>query len=202
MNIVARVGAKLGIPTAVHCPRGPDTPELAEAKHWGMDVVVERVGYNSVIVRRAIDDAAARGWTYIPFGMECATVKQTMGTQVSNIPKGCQRIVIPVGSGMSLAGLLHSTDLPILGVRVGADPAKRLDKWAPAHWRDKVTLVDAGLDYHKAASVTSYHGVNLDPIYEAKCIKFLQPDDLFWVVGIRSSSVKRGITIKVERNGR
>lgn len=199
MNIVARVGAKLGIPTAVHCPRGPDTPELAEAKHWNMDVVVERVGYNNVIIRRAMDDAAARGWTYIPFGMECGTVAKTMATQVANIPGGCKRIVIPVGSGMSLAGLLHSTKLPVLGVRVGADPGKRLDKWAPSYWRQQVTLVDAGLDYHKPASVTSYGGVDLDPIYEAKCLKFLQPDDLFWVVGIRSSSVKRGLTITDNR---
>jgi len=27
--------------------------------------------------------------------------------------------------------------------------------------------------------------MELDPIFEAKCLPFLQPGDLFWVVGIR-----------------
>ncbi len=189
MNIVARIGAKLGIPTCVHCPGGPDTPELAEAKHWGMRVITERPGYNSVIVARAKRHAEATGDTYIPFGMECGRVQMTMATQVKNLPP-CKRVVIPVGSGMSLAGLLYShPGVPVLGVCVGANPVKRLDAWAPGLWRNMATLVDAGIDYHKPAPVTCYEGLELDPVYEAKCIPFLQPDDLLWVVGIRSSSV-------------
>ncbi|MGD0211022.1 MAG: tetratricopeptide repeat protein, partial [Desulfomonilia bacterium] len=56
---------------------------------------------------------------------------------------------------MSLAGILSGLKLlhrktTVLGVVVGADPTGRLDRYAPEDWRDAVTLVEAGIDYHKA----------------------------------------------------
>jgi hypothetical protein len=57
---------------------------------------------------------------------------------------------------MSLAGILHGLaqaafTVPVVGVVVGADPVKRLDKWAPKHWRNLCQLVQAGIDFHKPA---------------------------------------------------
>ena len=34
------------------------------------------------------------------------------------------------------------------------------------------------------AKVTKLFDIELDEIYEAKCIPFVQPDDLFWIVGV------------------
>jgi hypothetical protein len=52
-----------------------------------------------------------------------------------------------------------------------------------------VTLVEAGVDYHK--SVDAYVGdLKVDSHYEAKCVKFLQPGDGLWVVGIRESELQ------------
>ena len=53
------------------------------------------------------------------------------------MPREIKRLVIPVGSGMSLAGVLWGMkdcglSVPVLGVRVGADPRKQLAKYAPA----------------------------------------------------------------------
>jgi hypothetical protein len=51
-----------------------------------------------------------------------------------------------------------------------------------------VTLVPSGLDYHDEAPRQSIAGLSLDPIYEAKCIPFLEPGDVLWVVGIRATA--------------
>ena len=50
------------------------------------------------------------------------------------------------------------------------------------------TLIEAGVDYHTAAPETVVEGILLDPIYEAKCIPFLRPNDLLWVVGRRNTA--------------
>lgn len=190
--IVAAVAERLNLPCRCHVPAGGMTPELMAAAQHGAELVQHTPGRNSVIIARAREDAAARGWTEIPFGMEChAAVEQTR-RQVANIPDG-RRIVIPVGSGMSLAGLLWGLrdcdkHNPVLGVMVGADPEKRLDTYAPPGWREMVTLVRSPLEYHTPAPVTDYGGVRLDPIYEAKCLPYLMAGDLFWVVGIRESA--------------
>jgi hypothetical protein len=45
----------------------------------------------------------------------------------------------------------------------------------------------AGLDYHQHAPVAALGGLELDPVYEAKCLPFLRPGDLLWVVGRRAT---------------
>ncbi|MDR7487184.1 MAG: pyridoxal-phosphate dependent enzyme [Armatimonadota bacterium] len=191
VNIVAHVARALGLPCRVHTPTGELSPEVAEAAALGAEVVQHRAGYNNVIIARARKDARDRGWREIPFGMECAeAVKQTRG-QVANVPDDVGRIVVPVGSGMSLAGILHGLadagrSVHVVGVVVGADPSKRLDKYAPADWRQRVELVPAGVDYHTEVS-GELAGLALDPVYEAKCLPFLRAGDLLWVVGRRAT---------------
>jgi 1-aminocyclopropane-1-carboxylate deaminase/D-cysteine desulfhydrase-like pyridoxal-dependent ACC family enzyme len=184
VEIVSHIAARLGIPCRLHMPKGELELDLAP----GAEPVQHDAGYNSVIIARAKEDAQERGWTYIPFGMECHEAAEATASQVRDLPD-CQRIVVPVGSGMTLAGILHGLDAegfdgPIIGVRVGADPSKRLDSWAPADWRDRVQLVESGVPYEKKVQA-SVGGLELDPVYEAKCVPFLEPGDLFWVVGRR-----------------
>jgi 1-aminocyclopropane-1-carboxylate deaminase/D-cysteine desulfhydrase-like pyridoxal-dependent ACC family enzyme len=192
-NIVAQIARRQGIPCRVHTPEGELSPELLAAQAAGADVVQHKAGYNNVIIARARTDAAERGWTEIPFGMECEEATLQTRRQVRDLPS-TSRIVVPVGSGMTLAGVLwgiveaNDHDTKVLGVVVGADPEKRLDRYAPPGWRDMVTLVRSPLDYHVSAPVTDLHGLSLDPIYEAKCLSYLQPGDLLWDVGIRQTA--------------
>ncbi len=195
VNIVAGVAAALGLPCRVHVPaaKGGLTPELAAAQATGAEIVEHRPGHNSVIIARAREDAAARGWTEIPFGMECAEAVAATAAQVANLPADAKRLVVPVGSGMSLAGILSGLaaagrDLPVLGVKVGADPSKRLDRYAPG-WRERAELLDSPLDYHQHAPVTELGALRLDPVYEAKCLPFLQEGDVLWVVGCRETEL-------------
>lgn len=193
VNIVAHIARELGVPCRVHTPTGELSPEVRQAQECGAEVVQHKAGYNNVIIARAREDAQRLGWTEIPFGMECKEAVAQTRRQVANLPAEAKRLVIPVGSGMSLAGVLwglhdHNINIPVLGVCVGADPTKRLDKYAPPDWREMVTLKKSPLDYHKAAPDTSLGDIVLDEIYEAKCLPFLEPGDCLWVVGIRATA--------------
>ena len=130
----------------------------------------------------------------IPFGMVCREAVEQTEAQVcqSNLPNGCKRIVVCVGSGMNLAGILWGLEklgrkIPVLGVRVGADPTKVLDEFAPMDWRERCELVEAPEDYHTEVANNPWGGVTLDPIYEGKCVPFLEDGDLFWVIGCRNT---------------
>lgn len=198
VNIVAHIAKRLGLPCRVHVPQGEFTPELASAQACGAEIVQHKAGYNNVIVKRARDDAKARGWTEIPFGMECQEAVEATAGQVGNLPWGSfTRIVIPCGSGMSLSGLLSGLHrlgktIPVLAVQVGADPVKRLDEFAPNGWQDMVTLVKSSQDYHDHAPTTLLGSLELDPVYEAKCLPFLESGDLLWAVGVRETVAREG----------
>lgn len=196
MQIVARIAHAKGIPARCHIPAGPETPEMVDAEAHGAELVKHRPGHNTVICARAYQDATKdrTSWTYIPFGMQCATAVTMTRKQVQSIPKGVKRIVVPVGSGISAAGILwglmdQGLRIPVVGVCVGADPRKRLDVFAPPMWRHKLELVRAPDKYHDAVEA-EIDGIRLDPIYEAKCERYLQPGDLFWVIGIRPQNTQ------------
>ena len=199
VNIVANVAKSLGKKCRVHVPANKeDSIQVKNARKAGAEIVYERPGYNSVIVSRANKDAKESGWTIVPFGMECSEAVEMTRRQAMNLPFGeFKRIVIPVGSGMSLAGLLHglaglNKNIPILGIVVGADPNKRLDRFAPHDWRFNINLElrPSGYPYDKRVTSTlvdfdNNDFIDLDPIYEAKCRRFLEDGDLLWIVGRR-----------------
>ena len=149
-----------------------------------------------MIITRAREDAHQSGWLEIPFGMAHSAIIASTAAQVANLPANVKRIVVPVGSGMALAGILtglqaSGRDLPVIGIRVGADPTKRLDQYAPTNWRQMTTLITSDIDYHHHAPVTSIGHIDLDPIYEAKALPYLTSGDLLWVVGRRETAGKR-----------
>lgn len=199
VNIVAGIARELGMAARCHVPAGDRTPEISAAILAGADIIGHRPGYNTVIVRRAREDV----WTdpaavEVPFGMETPLAVQFTAEQVANLPFGqFERIVVPVGSGMSLAGIIQGLEdvghpeTPVLAVQVGADPHARLDRYAPM-WRwANVDLVRAGVDYHTPIVGGMIAEVLLDPIYEAKCLPYIRPGDLFWIVGRRETAQVR-----------
>jgi 1-aminocyclopropane-1-carboxylate deaminase/D-cysteine desulfhydrase-like pyridoxal-dependent ACC family enzyme len=101
-----------------------------------------------------------------------------------------------VGSGMQLAGVLqglinYGKKIPVLGVVVGADPVKRLNKYAPVFWQQMVELVTVTIDYSVHIKDNIINDIELDPVYEAKCLPYLTSGDLLWIVGKRSSNESR-----------
>lgn len=195
VNIVAQIGRHLGMATIAYTPQGVLGDELIAAVAAGCEIIQVQAGYNSVIRARARDHAAAAGShvTHIPFGMECREAVVATRDQVEGMPGGLPTLWVPVGSGMSLAGILEGLERMdheerpgrVVGVMVGADPTKRLDAWAPPWWRALVTLERCEIDYHAAAPDTMLGDLQLDPIYEAKLLPYLEPGDGLWVVGVR-----------------
>jgi 1-aminocyclopropane-1-carboxylate deaminase/D-cysteine desulfhydrase-like pyridoxal-dependent ACC family enzyme len=194
VNIVAHVARMLKVPCRVHTPTGALSPEVVAAREAGAVVVQHRAGYNNVLIARANEDARIRRWGLIPFGMECWEAVDQTARQVVNLPAEARRVVVAVGSGMSLAGILTGLrdvgrgGLPVVGVVVGADPTARLEHYAPGHWRRTTTLVYSRTDYHKPASETDWHGLTVDAHYEAKALPHLRHGDVFWCVGIRQTA--------------
>jgi hypothetical protein len=193
----AQVARHLGIPCRIHTGAGSDTVEIREARDAGAEIIQHAPARLTVIKARARADAASSGWTEIPWGLECSEGIDATAPQVDNIPAEVKRLVVVVGGGMSLSAILDGLDaarreLPILGITVGGDPSDRLDQWAPG-WRERgVTLVPSGLDY-EAEVTASIDGVVLDPVYEAKAARFLEPGDCLWIVGCRSSARRAAV---------
>lgn len=204
-QIVARLAARLGIPARCHMPQGEKTEEMKDMEAHNGTLIQHKAGYNNVIIARALADAQREehaAWRYIPFGMEhraamactqrqAASIAHTMAFGDMPMP---ERLVICLGSGMSAAGVLHGLrdlglSIPVVGVRIGADPKKRLDRFAPKNWEVMMDIVDVTPAVPYAAHVDAkLGGVTLDPHYEAKCLEYLQPGDLFWVVGVRATT--------------
>jgi len=196
----AQVAQHLGIGCRVHTAQGKETDSTTTATTAGAEVVRHKAGYLSVVKKRAKDDAASRdGWVEIPWAGECQENIEQAAAQVPQaLPEGVKRIVVCCGSGMSMAGILwglqdHGHGLPVLGVVVGADPTERLNRWAPKGWHKTVTLVPSGEAYETEVHA-SVGPVELDPVYEAKCVPHLQPGDMLWIVGHRNSAPASTVT--------
>lgn len=195
-EIVSYICEKLGVKCHLFMPNGAETTVTKNIANNRNSIIHRcKVGYNSVICYHAELYAAENGYYYIPFGMECIDNIQITKHQVRNIPECVKRIVVPCGSAMSMIsiimGLEHygMTDKVIIGVSVGKDPSKNINKFlgdkSSLFNNVNYTIVKSNLDYHQASHDTTFCGIELDPIYEAKCIPFLQKGDLLWIVGKR-----------------
>lgn len=189
----ALVAKALGIPARLHTLPGKDTAEMSTARRAGAEILQANGTRMTVVKKRFRDDAAARpDWASFPFGMDHEVYLQQVAEQTANIPDTVQRVVVPYGSGMTLAGVLNGladngrADLPVLAVSVGQEGHEYLDNYAPG-WERRVTIVKHPTPYDKPAPNIRLGDLDLDPIYEAKCIEYLEPGDLLWTVGIRAS---------------
>lgn len=193
VQIVAEVGRVLGLPVRCHVPTGPMTPELASAEELGAELIRHYPGHNSVICARARVDAQELGWREVPFGMECQEAVDWTARQVANLPRypRAMRVVVAVGSGASLAGVLAGLAVrtfrpPVLGIKVGSRPERRLAKYGPPGWEEMVELRPCARAYGARPPLGTRLGeLELDPVYEAQLLDVLEPGDLLWAVGIR-----------------
>lgn len=198
IQIVSFIAKHYGVPFHAHCPQGELGQELEVAKANGAEIFQHRAGYNNVIIRRAKDDAEAMGYAEIPFGMECWEAVYQTALQVKSLVEPYKqgkfsRIIMPIGSGMSLSGVLWGLlywgiDVPVVGVQVGGKYEKRLQTYAPEDM--DLTTVKSSYDYHKYYENNQIGDLKLDPIYEAKCLDFIEEGDLLWVVGVRDGIIE------------
>lgn len=217
-NIVAAIAKSYGLHCRIHMPSGELGLQAVLAQNNGAEIIQHKPGYNSVIIKRARDDARMLGWAEIPFGMECtAAIEQTKQEFYETYPAIMQlaalrkyvvnRIIMVIGSGMSFCGVLTALDEqkldattfnssareyvyphPIIGIYVGADPMQRLMEYGPFGWQQYATLRKSPLPYQRSYPNPQLGDLELDPYYEAKCLPFIEEGDLFWVVGKRETA--------------
>ena len=189
INIVSSIGKKLGIPVTAFTSTGELGNEVKIAKSKGADIKQVMYGYENVISSNARKYSEKNNSLLIPFGMDTEEVHPITANQVRNIPKEVKRIVVPVGSASSIIGIVkgvkeYRPDIKILGVVVGANPLRKLNKYVP-DWKKYAKLQRLSIPYHQPATITNFKGIELDPYYEAKTIPYIKDNDLLWIVGVR-----------------
>lgn len=91
-------------------------------------------------------------------------------------------------------GLIESdrTDIELVGIQVGKDPKAIIQKYLGFYltplmknkYNLKFKIVKSKYSYDKEV-YEKIEDLELDPIYEAKCVEHLKENDLLWVVGKR-----------------
>jgi 1-aminocyclopropane-1-carboxylate deaminase/D-cysteine desulfhydrase-like pyridoxal-dependent ACC family enzyme len=192
--IASALAKYYNMPCRIHTFKHKYTPpelQMAE-QEFGAEIIQHKAGYSSQVKSAAKKDAEENNLIYIPFGMECYEAVLESAKQVENLPfDHIERIVVPIGSGMSIAGIMkglyeRNIDIPVAAIKVGVDPTKRIfKKFIPEVDLSNLEIIDSGMPYSTRIEC-EIDGITIDPIYEGKCLKFLQPNDLFWIVGIRA----------------
>jgi 1-aminocyclopropane-1-carboxylate deaminase/D-cysteine desulfhydrase-like pyridoxal-dependent ACC family enzyme len=208
--IIACVAKEFGL-RAIICLGGakPETidrhVQMRLAKHYGAEIrVVAGLGYPAVINARIKEIVQKEGFFNIGFGMNVASSErallETTQNQVRNLPDKLDVLVIPVGSGLQMAGILrgvqeHKKSISrIIGVQVGASRQKVIDQHM-ARVGVKYELIPSWIPYAKHVK-QSFDGEELDEIYEAKAhlwmsenIKSEKQKIAFWIIGKRLGDI-------------
>jgi len=173
----------LNIPCQVHIPKGQETEMIHKLKQTNANIIYEKVGYNNVLNAHAKNAANELGYKFIPLGMigcqeAIDIIKKNTAILLKSFPN-TKRIVVPVGSGTTMIGIceyLYENNLfiPVLGISVGMDVTKTLQKNTKyQHYN----IIKSSVPYN-------HHITHefLNPIYEAKCVEFLEDNDTMYVV--------------------
>lgn len=193
-EIVSYICENLNLNCHVFMPFGEETSVIKNiSKNSRTKIIRVKPAYNNVLSSKSLKYANENNFGYVPFGMECKENIDITCNQVLNIPNEVQRIVVPIGSGMTFCSIIngllkHNINKPILGVQVGKDPKLVIKKYAPLSKFVDYTIIKSSVDY----SISVNHSVgtiSLDPIYEAKCFDYLKANDLLWIVGRRLEEV-------------
>jgi 1-aminocyclopropane-1-carboxylate deaminase/D-cysteine desulfhydrase-like pyridoxal-dependent ACC family enzyme len=194
-DIVSSVCDYYNVECFLFMPSGKDTDVIRSIQNRETSVIHRtKVGYNSVLIAHSKKWAIENNAYYIPFGMELQECININMHQVQNVPKDVKRIVIPCGGGMQMISVIHGlkhygmSHIKVVGVQVGADPKRVINAFLPDlgfFGNDyNYEIIKSDIPYDKHTNVTIC-GIELDPIYEAKCVPFLEKGDLLWIVGKR-----------------
>ena len=179
----AQMCDKINIPCYIHIPKGKETEIIKELKNTNANIVYEKVGYNNVLNAHARLNAENFNYKFIPLGMiGCEEAKNIIMKNTEqlllNYPE-TKRIVTVVGSGTTMIGICEylnsiNSNIPVLGVLVGMDSTKNINKNTTYKYYN---LVKSKYKYQDKVK----HDF-LNSIYEAKCMEYLEDGDTLYVV--------------------
>ena len=169
-------------------PQGKNTSIIESIlNNNNTELIRTKVGYTNVIKKWSSDYAQENDYYYIPFALECDTTINVNKMQVQNIPDEVQRIVVPIGSGMNFISILtglseQNKKIPVLGIQIGLDPTKNIQKFLKTT-DVPYTIIKSELAYDKKPKDYHLGDIELNQTYEAKCLPYLQDNDLLWIIG-------------------
>lgn len=161
----------------------------------GAKIVLANAGYPNVIESRAKIISHNKKYFFIEFGVNRydhadAIIGANMW-QTQNLPKYIDELILPLGSGLTAAGVLlglKKYDISverIYGIRVGADPKPVIRNFRPDM---EIIHETSPYPYNKRIKVDK--PFQMDPTYEAKAWKWATKHldltlgvNVFWVVG-------------------
>lgn len=193
-EVVAKVCEKMGVNSHLFMPSGKGTAIMESITNTkGTTIHRTKVGYNNVLMSQSALFAKENGFFYIPFGLECQDAIDINMHQVQNIPSVVKRIIVPCGGGMNMIAIIKGLeyygmiDKEVIGIIVGKEPNNVFKKYVQNDLFNQ-TKIKYGFehylfDYHTKPKETVIDGIDLDEVYEAKCIPFMQDGDLLWIVG-------------------
>lgn len=173
------------------------------AVSMGAGVQYVRPGYMSVLRARARDCAAGYPGGAVRWDVGYAV--QDAANQTTNIPTDVKRLVVPVGSGLTLAGVLLGlanqgrAGVRVKGVAVSglatveavrttytrASTAQHGEAYDHAGRCPKFRLVRHAAAYNAPVAATLPGGDFLDPYYAAKAMPWVSAGCCLWVPGVR-----------------
>lgn len=169
------------------------------AERLGAEINEVKPGYLSVI-RKAARQRAIDLKHYVAWDRKAA-IQDTID-QCTNLPDRVRRIIVPTGSGLTVAGviigmnrLLERTrkfDPYLKVIAVGTSPmsdAARILKLVKYFEPDcnlgLSRFITSATPYDTPVVESLPDGTPLDPFYAAKAWKYMQPGDLLWAPGLR-----------------
>lgn len=186
LPIVSAVAKSCSIPLTFHLGPGEDSQQVKIARANGATIIRHNVGYSTVIRSRAQAHAEFTGAFLVPFQLACWEAIDVLAAQVIDIPMDVKRIIVPSGSGVSLAGIAtgiinNNINVDIIGYCVGETKTveKTLNKFLPMWRASNVTLLKASEKYYEHVYRDD---IILDPRYEMKCLKIIENNDLLWAI--------------------
>jgi hypothetical protein len=195
-EIAVVVARAIDVPVTVIVPSLNESSwgdHLRRAAASGATVRRARVGWNTVLAAEARATALAEGLVEIPFGMFSPVAVEQARLQAVNIPSEVKTIVIPAGSGVTMAGVAQSVDrtrVRLIGVAVGTDPRRPGEKFGWGRYGGCPEVIEPVGAYHEKATVSGPVPVPMHPLYEAKAWNWvwanwnsLSKPVLFWIVG-------------------
>lgn len=197
-EVVAKVCETMGVNSHIFMPSGKDTNIIESiSRTSGATIHRTKVGYNNVLIAQSTLYAKENNYFYIPFGLECQLTIDVNMHQVQNIPNHVKRIVVPCGGGMNMIAIIKGLeyygmiDKEVVGIVVGKNPQDVFKKYNIYATKNdlfgktnvKYSFNNSQFDYHTKPEKTTIDGIELDEIYEAKCIPFIKDNDLLWIIG-------------------
>lgn len=172
----------------IFMPSGHDTPIINQIKRNPHTKIIRTdVGYVSTIKKQSIDYANNNDYFYIPFALEDEITIEINKDQVQNIPDEVKRVIVPIGSGMNFISIIkgleeYNKNIPVVGIQIGLDPKKNIERFL-GETSIKYEIIKSEIPYNKQAKEYKLGNIKLNKTYEAKCLPYLKPNDLFWIIG-------------------